>query len=169
MYYEETYYDPLASQTDTLTGSEKNMRMLFWISTSVSCILAYFLYTTGQKYFALAAVGAVLLPSMLIAPQISLYLYFAWQAFDSVLLGSKQAVLTPAKALSLFILVLYVLAFSKVRHKIRISKGVLGVFFMFGIWGIIVSGQALAPLASLTLCSSDCDSGIPCGYNNAFY
>ena len=108
-----------------------------------------FFYYVGAHILAFAIVGAVLAGSAVVAPQIAFYLYFGWQVFDAVFLAGPTAVFTPAKALALFMVILYLISLGKVRQRILVSKSIIIVMLLFGFWGLLISPLAIAYIVAL--------------------
>lgn len=135
------------SQPRAVTGNFKSI--VFWVILGLSCSLALFFYRMGYLWVALSIVGIVMGIAMFIAPQIAFYTYFAWQALDSVFLSSSEAVLTPAKAFSFFILIIYILSFSRIRQRILASKPIIIVMLLFGFIGLMGAPLALSPSTAL--------------------
>jgi hypothetical protein len=130
-------------------GSYRTGKYIFWSLLGLSSLVGGFLYYAGAPIVGLVFIGVVLAGSAIVAPQLAFYLYFGWQAFDAVFLSGPKAVFTPAKVFALFIIAVYLISVGRIRHKILLSKPVIGAMFMFGLFGLLLSFQSIAPLVSV--------------------
>ncbi|OHB55238.1 MAG: hypothetical protein A2Y07_11095 [Planctomycetes bacterium GWF2_50_10] len=121
----------------------------FWIALFISGAIAAVLYKNQQSTLAFIIMGIPFAISMLVAPQIAFYVYFFWQAFDASMAASETAVFTPAKALSLFIVALYLVSIGRIRTQILVSKKFVWIMLAFSVIGIVGSTWAIASFASL--------------------
>lgn len=145
----ETIYDLREEQVPTVGGLGIGT-VSFWIALGFGCLVgAGFYYFTGIKVLGAAMVGIVLAVSAFIAPQTAFYLYFGWQVFDAVFLTSPTQIFTPAKAFAFFIILVYVVSLGRIRHKILVSKPVIAMMAIFGLFGLLTSFQAIVPLRAL--------------------
>lgn len=122
--------------------------IFFWITFGSSCILAFCLYLAGYLFAAVSCIGLTLAVAMFIAPQLAFYVYFAWQSLDPIFISGKN-IITPGKVLSLVIILVYIVSFFSSRKQILVSKSVIVIMLLFGLFGLLGSPFALSPLIAL--------------------
>jgi len=141
-----TIYDLREDQASTVGGLGVKA-VFFWMALGFGCLVGGgFYYFTGIKVLGAAMVGIVLAVSAFVAPPVAFYLYFAWQVFDAVFLTSPTQIFTPAKAFAFFIILVYVVSLGRIRHGILVSKSVIAMAAIFGLFGLLTSFQAVVPL-----------------------
>jgi len=149
MNYDIVDNEHLYEDVDFEARSSRSGQFLFWVAFVPSCLAAFFLYRIGYLWPALIPVAVVLAVAMLIAPQVAFYLYFGWQALDPIFLTAEGTILTPAKALALFMILLYAVSLGKIRQRILVSRSTIIAMLLFGLWGLLTSPLAIAYLVAL--------------------
>ena len=143
--HDEEYVGLIDSDASPIAGQKTS----FWGIFGLSCVPAYYFYSAGNPKIAVGIIGVVLGTAMLVAPQVCFYVYFGWQALDSVFLSSEEAILTPAKAMSLFIIIVYLLSIWRIRQRILVSKSVIIVMLLFSFFGLLIVPFAIDRFSAL--------------------
>ncbi len=112
-------------------------------------LMAGALYANGAKEAAIGlGVGAFLI-SLFMSPEIGFYIYCALQPFDQAFLQEQEAILTPSKVLAPLVLLSYVCRAPRARAPMIVSSSHFKAMMVYGLYGILSSGIAIAPLAAL--------------------
>lgn len=124
--------------------------LVVWAVLGVCSLSAFFIYRLGETWLAIGIVGVTIGATMFIAPQVAFYIYFGWQALDLFFLDPEATgVITPAKVLALFMVLVYVVSFGRIRQRILVSKSVIIIMFVFGLVGLLGTPLALNKLVAL--------------------
>lgn len=149
MDYDTSYNNEYTGKIDSIDSTSNSQKLFFWGILSVSCVFAAYLYYTGSPKLAISVVGTVIAISIIISPQVGLYVYFAWHALDSVLLTSSEAMFTPAKALSFFIILIYIASIWRIQQKILTAKPIIILMVAFGLFGLAITPFAIYRFSAL--------------------
>ncbi len=122
---------------------------VFWLILFPAAIVCLILYLTEAVWGAVYVAAIALILAVMIAPQVGLYGYFAWQAFDPIFISSESAIFTPAKALAPFLLVLFVLRVGRTGSPMLVSRPFVITMLLFGFYGFIGALVAYQPLAAV--------------------
>lgn len=123
--------------------------MIFWPALVLSAIIAFFFYREGYLWMAVGSVGLVLGVTTLVAPQVAFYLYFAWQSLDVLFVQAGELPVTPSKVMAFYILLLYAISIGKIRQRILVSKPVIFLMLMFGIFALSGAPFAIEPFRAV--------------------
>lgn len=122
---------------------------LFWAGLIPVGVMAAIFYVSGYEFIAVVLLGCFIGVAMLASPQLAIYVFLAWQAWDGVFLSSSTDVFTPAKALAFIVLFSGFLHMSRLRGDARKAHRLLVVSLIFAGYGLLLSIVAIAPLAAI--------------------
>lgn len=111
--------------------------------------LAGLLYLSGIHQLALGLAGTIFVVAVLLSPEVGLYVYFAGQALDQILLTDPGEILTPGKIIGPFVLLAYVLHPGRVRTPMLVSRPFVVAMLLFGLWGVVTTFWAIVPARSI--------------------
>jgi hypothetical protein len=134
-----TYNEVAYRDDDSQVTGERLKTLIVLVVLGVSFLLAFFLYRLGETWLAVGIVSVTLGAMMLIAPQIAFYIYFGWQALDPIFIDPERMLVTPGKVLAVFMVLLYIVSFGRIRRRILVSKGVITLMLAFGFWGLLLA------------------------------
>lgn len=122
---------------------------LFWAGLIPVGLIAGLFYVSGYKTITVMSLGGYIALVMLASPQLAIYVFLAWQAWDGIFLSEKTAVFTPAKILAFVVLLSYALHSAHVRRDARDAHHLLITSFVFAGYGLLLAIVAIAPLATI--------------------
>lgn len=111
--------------------------------------VAGLLYLAGAAQVAVGLAAAGFIISVIVAPQIGLYAYLAWQALDSAVITEEGASFTPAKAFAALLLLVYVFWYGRGGARLSVSKPTMRLLLLFGAFGLVTAPLAVDPLLAL--------------------
>lgn len=114
-----------------------------------AALVAGALYFGGSTNMSMVVVGLAFVVACFAAPQIGFYAYFAFQALDAAFTTGFQDAFTPAKALGPFLLLPWLVWFSRSRVSALVSKPFVGWMCAFGMFGVFTAPFAYLPLAAV--------------------
>jgi len=115
--------------------------------------VSLFLWNRDNTVAALGVALGPLLVMFLVAPRTAIYAYCAWQAWDAAIVfgGGPGAWITPAKLLSVLVLVAALTNAWRVRIDTEGCRGILLWSLGFGIAGLVSASWAYDKLLALRL------------------
>jgi hypothetical protein len=122
---------------------------LFWALLVPTSVVGALFYLSDEKELAYGVMGLFIVISMLASPQLAMYVFLAWQAWDGVFLPSPDAVLTPAKVMAFVVLLSYLIHIGRTKASISTARPVLLGSMIFAFYGLLTSIGSIAPLASI--------------------
>lgn len=126
---------------------------IFWVLLVPVGAFAGIMFLEGAKLLAAGILGGYILCSMLVSPQIAIYIFFAWQAWDGVLLRRFQmGGFTVGKALAFIVLFSYILHMSRTKSLVGKDKGVILFSMLFVLFGLLTSPLAINVFVAVKSC-----------------
>lgn len=124
-------------------GSSRADILTFFFLLLPALVISGVLYVAGAYYAAVWIIGVAFVISCFAAPQIGIYSYFMFQALDAAFIQSMQDQFTPAKVLGPFLILPWLVYYSRSRASILVSKKFIVVMVLYGVFGMITSAFAI--------------------------
>jgi len=123
--------------------------LAFWVILCPAALVSSLLYLADAVWGAILVGGISFVVAVIIAPELGLYAYFAWQAFDPVFVSQTTGDFTPAKVFAPFLLVVFLLRLGSYRARMLVSRPFVVTMLAFGCYGLLGAAIAYEPLRAL--------------------
>ncbi|HIJ70839.1 MAG TPA: O-antigen ligase family protein [Planctomycetes bacterium] len=150
-YLDDSAQSYVAEEQDSMANLLPGF--IFWALLIPVGLFAGFMYLGDSKILAVAILGGYILCSMLVSPQIAIYIFFAWQAWDGVFLKKFELRgFTVGKALAFVVLFSYVLHMARAKMSLGRAKGLVFFSVAFALLGLLTSPFAINIFVAVKHC-----------------